>query len=597
MSGRFTYLAGGAGNDLLVVDWRGKTASAPWTDIGRYASGFERLMFQGSDHNDVVDGTIGNDTIFGGFGDDRITLNGGADRVSVGDGNDTVLGVSGNDTVTGGTGQDRAELDLSAMASGIRLVSGRGFGNVSGFEAYSGLLTGFDDVMVADDRIATMNGGAGHDHLILNLADHTGSGLRLSGGGGYSSYVMTISQNARAYLTSWEALTITATDAADYMQAWASNDVLVGLGGDDTIGGGTGRNTVVAGDGNDTIAFTAGAQDSLYGGAGDDYFEGNGLGADDRLFGGAGIDRVSVSYVEDSGVTLTINGIAGELSGIEVLSARLTNHDDIARFNGAYAVTVYGEFGQDLVVLNFSATVDRFVMDNNRITVWRIGEATPVQMTFDDFERLELIGTAGNDTITGFLLDNRLFGMAGNDKILSAATGNNVLYGGTGNDTLLGSYTDVRMYGGAGDDSLLGSFAANTLLGGAGNDEVSGGNKNDTLSGDGGDDLLIGGGGDDHVFGGTGDDAFIGNEGNDRMTGGGGADIFAFEGILPSGDDLITDFDAGLDRLYFSGGFAEEHIQVTTSGDDLLVTWAAGSLRLIGSAGDSIVVLYDGDFV
>ena len=60
---------------------------------------------------------------------------------------------------------------------------------------------------------------------------------------------------------------------------------------------------------------------------------------------------------------------------------------------------------------------------------------------------------------------------------------------------------------------------------------------------DGGDDVLIGGAGNDILFGGAG---------NDTLTGGEGADKFVFLAKSNSGNDVITDFQAGSDKVVFA---------------------------------------------
>ena len=60
---------------------------------------------------------------------------------------------------------------------------------------------------------------------------------------------------------------------------------------------------------------------------------------------------------------------------------------------------------------------------------------------------------------------------------------------------------------------------------------------------DGGDDTLSGGKGDDFLFGGAGDDT---------LTGGEGADQFVFVANSNSGQDTITDFTAGSDKVVFA---------------------------------------------
>ncbi|NHH87270.1 Leukotoxin [Cobetia sp. MB87] len=109
-----------------------------------------------------------------------------------------------------------------------------------------------------------------------------------------------------------------------------------------------------------------------------------------------------------------------------------------------------------------------------------------------------------------------------------------VLIGTSGNDTLTGD----------GD----GPFYADYLIGQGGNDILSGGVGSDRLEGGSGNDTLRGGTGNDILSGGEGDDLLVGGSGNDILTGGDGADTFQWlsghdinsEGGMAT--DTITDF-------------------------------------------------------
>ncbi len=59
-------------------------------------------------------------------------------------------------------------------------------------------------------------------------------------------------------------------------------------------------------------------------------------------------------------------------------------------------------------------------------------------------------------------------------------------------------------------------------------------------------------GGNDDLNGGAGDDIIIGNAGDDTLTGGEGRDIFVFMANSNSGQDRITDFVRGSDKIQFS---------------------------------------------
>jgi len=101
----------------------------------------------------------------------------------------------------------------------------------------------------------------------------------------------------------------------------------------------------------------------------------------------------------------------------------------------------------------------------------------------------------------------------------------------------------------------------------------------DTLTGTDEHDSIWAGAGDDVVDGGDGDDFLAGDTGNDTLTGGEGNDIFLIS--AEGGDDVITDFTPGDDRIDLTGtrmSFDDLSAEQTAAG--LLVSWDGGSLLL-----------------
>ena len=162
-----------------------------------------------------------------------------------------------------------------------------------------------------------------------------------------------------------------------------------------------------------------------------------------------------------------------------------------------------------------------------------------------------LIGGKGSDRILSGGGQNLLLGNEGNDTLVAsssrASVANNVLNGGLGNDLIVGNDNNSLLVGDADDDIILGFDGRDNISGDAGNDGINGGKGNDRVLGGEGDDELEGGDGDDLVIGGNGSDLIRGLEGSDTLTGGAGTDFFYL--IPNTGQDVITDFEDGVDKL------------------------------------------------
>lgn len=141
-----------------------------------------------------------------------------------------------------------------------------------------------------------------------------------------------------------------------------------------------------------------------------------------------------------------------------------------------------------------------------------------------------------------------------------------------------GAPAGIRADGTAGDDILTGTAWADTLRGLAGQDQLRGG---------GGRDRLAGGNGGDILKAGNGRDRLLGLHGDDRLTGGGGGDVFVF--AARHGDDRITDFTAGIDRIRLNlPGLDFAGLEIRDRGGDALIDSGAGTVTLADVRADSL---------
>ncbi|WP_316977296.1 tandem-95 repeat protein [Shumkonia mesophila] len=178
----------------------------------------------------------------------------------------------------------------------------------------------------------------------------------------------------------------------------------------------------------------------------------------------------------------------------------------------------------------------------------------------DSFTYTVSDGHGGTDTATVTIE------VANDDVHVVGTEGDDVLTGGVGDDVLDGEGGDDRLDGGAGHDDLFGGTGDDVLLGGLGNDVLLGGL---------GDDLLEGGAGDDSLDGGSGDDTLAGGVGNDALDGGTGDDTAVFGGNYA--DYTITWADGVVTVSGPDGTDVLENIETLTFGNGSVAVDALGA--------------------
>jgi len=192
---------------------------------------------------------------------------------------------------------------------------------------------------------------------------------------------------------------------------------------------------------------------------------------------------------------------------------------------------------------------------------------------------------AGNDTVFGTALDDKIFGGPGDDTFSFSGTnsfGTDSLFElvGEGTDTLDFSGLDqpiqidlantalaevvagnrlwLAPLAGVEIENVIGTDLADTILGNDLDNWLLGRDGNDQLRGREGEDILVGGDGDDQLFGDAGRDGLFGEAGNDLLFGGAGDDQLAgWEGDDTSyggtGNDVLI-ASPGIDNLYGGPG-------------------------------------------
>ncbi|MEX0340161.1 MAG: calcium-binding protein [Arenibacterium sp.] len=214
-----------------------------------------------------------------------------------------------------------------------------------------------------------------------------------------------------------------------------------------------------------------------------------------------------------------------------------------------------------------------------------IGETSTVLSDVSNWFRAD----DGGERLVGNGTSNLMLGGQGEDRLILRA-GNDFADGQDGNDVL---------NGGAGRDALDGGAGDDTIRAGRGKDNVNGQSGNDLINGGRGGDWLKGGRGDDTIKGGRGNDLINGSAGIDTLTGGLGRDRFlfsSFDGL--DGEDVITDFRDGKDKIGFLDIPDLSSVTVEARGDDSLVTLGANSgLRILVQNVDAALLTTDDFFV
>ncbi|MBB4819807.1 Ca2+-binding RTX toxin-like protein [Pseudomonas alcaligenes] len=547
-------LNGGAGNDSLY--------GAAGDDQINGELGDDRLY--GEDGNDLLQGAEGNDTLYGGEGNDVVYGGEGVDNLFGGNGNDILEGGTGNDNLSGEGGSDTYRF---ARGWGQDIINNNdvGTGKVDAIEFGVGI--------TASDIAITRSG----TNLILSLVGSTDriTVTNYFNADGTSSYkleeirfidgsvwdVAQVKELALLNTASNDTLTGYATD--DVLNGGAGNDSLYGAAGDDQINGELGDDRLYGEDGNDLLQGAEG-NDSLYGGEGNDaLYGGEGV---DNLFGGNGNDILEGGTGNDN--------LSGEGGSDTYRFARGWGQDSINNNDAGTAKVDAIEFGAGITASD--------------IVVTRSGTNLI----------LSLVGSTDRITVTNYF----------NADGTSSYKLEEIRFI-DGNVWDITTVKELALLGTAGNDSLTGYATA---------DAINGGSGNDTLAGEGGDDTLVGGQGNDVLNGGAGNNTFVFARGDGSDIIKGFSDqtasklntlLFA-EGIRPedvssyrSGSSLVltigTDDKVTIENFFYSAATASSSSPVQTirfaDGTEWSINASSGTTNVIsGTTGKDFIVVADG---
>ncbi len=523
------FILGAAGNDLLDGG-EGDDAlqGGQGADVLFGGSGADQLFGQedddllaGDEGNDSLSGGVGNDTLFGDEGDDTLLGDEGNDTILGGMGDDGIRGGIGDDILDGGAGND---FYVFHLGDGHDVIS-----DGTGSQALNELVFGpgisladltFVHNPIQQSLTIQINGGSDSVKLL---------GVDLNNVGGTTPVkLLTFADGSQVLLADQLPLAsglIEGDDGNETIRTGTGDDTLFADGGNDTVDAGAGNDVLIGGTGNDTLLGGAG-QDSYVFASGDGFDTiQDAVGEGNRLIFGSGISQANLSL------------------GFRQVILPGGSEEDPGTVIG-YLVLRTGATGDGVEIEGFDPFnqsapigIDQFVFADGTML-------TSSQLLAPG---LELVGTAGFDTLDGQEIYRTIRGLSGNDLLIGGAI-DNVLSGDDGRDVLLGNGGSDQLSGGMGDDGLRGGAGADVLNGGAGND---------SLEGEAGDDVLAGGTGDDQLLGGD------------------GSDIYRFN--IGDGLDSLFDSGSGADMVAFGSGITSNSVSLSSQFGQIVIKVGAGS--------------------
>jgi Ca2+-binding RTX toxin-like protein len=352
--------------------------------------------------DNVIYGGAGNDYLEGNYSGNNVLI-GGAGRDMLSPYGDTVIRYASiSDSYRNDSASqiddlyffDKADrLDLTALG-----ISGLGDGTRGTVQ----LVSNIDD------------SGYRSASLISYDVDENGNRFELHLGGNYS---LTNASFQRLIAGSDASDSVVGTSAgAETLMGYEGRDTLSGLAGDDRLAGGQGGDTLTGGSGADEFVFSA-VSDSIRTSTGSAHTAGRDLITD---FNAAEGDLIDLSSLGFSGLGNGFNGTlkvvvngTGSQTALKSLEADADGNQFEILFNG-----------------NLKADLNRDTVDFGNTT----GPKVVNTLTRDN---IDVVGTGGNDTLTGGYADDQLVGFQGND-IINGGAGDDVMAGGMGKDTLSG---------------------------------------------------------------------------------------------------------------------------------------------------------------
>lgn len=377
----------------------------------------------GNDENNILDGGAGADALTGGLGDDEYFI----DHI-----NDTIVEMAneGFDAVNAAI-----NYSLDDNVEKLTLVG----------TAVSGYGNALDNILIGNDELNQLFGGAGDDtYVVDNAGDEIIEAEDEGNDSVLSSVDYTLSDNVENLVLQAGAISGTGNTQNNYLLGNDRDNILSGEGGSDLFEGGRGNDTLNLGWGLHMVRFTR----------------------------GDGRDTVNTP---NSYAVLDLIDIAPEDLSFTVEDGSLTlelGQDEALIF-------------QDFDILDSEETLPiaeiRFSYEGQEIT-W---ERDYISFLVES-QLATAVGTDNDDYIKTGNDDDRIATFGGDDRIRSR-NGDDVVLGGAGNDWIDTGNGKDHALGGTGDDIIDTGRDDDYLDGGAENDLLKGGRGDDSYKFDVGD--------------------------------------------------------------------------------------------------------------
>ncbi|MDA9023347.1 hypothetical protein N9I56_07680, partial [Alphaproteobacteria bacterium] len=495
------YIIGGLGYTELNYAWGSNNSWSVYADL---EEGYANIYDGSTTYTDYFSDVDG---VEGTFGDDLIRGNGRANSLDGRKGDDVIDGNEGFDYVEYNGGPQGVTVDLNV---GVALDQ---WGYTDSLFSIEGVIgSGHNDVFY--DSLAYSNayyGKSGYDTLIYHQGSEDFDIQKREDG---SFQITNIPDNT--------------ADVVDGIERVIFNDITINLaaigpsGPMELIKLGE-QNDVFYGDSENQYVISAGGDDEINSGSGDDFIQIDSTSVDDHIVVHAGLGDDTVWVNEN-------------FSGILELHADPANSDGNENFD-----TV--EFEGELTGANF---------DNGHIVL-----TTAYGGQIKLMNQLELIES--NWVV------NEAFGFDFLREI-AVEDGEYFLNPNSVNEDYLGSEYRVVLFGSDQEDEIYvgwDEYESGVIINGFDGHDILGGSKfDDHISGGDGHDDLYGDMGRDYLEGGSGDDFLNGGEGSDWLEGGSGSDgyniKFHTEMFLDRDQSEQSNIDLGawdnVDRITDTGG-------------------------------------------